>query len=57
MVKYLDGNIHLEKDGEFLKNEHGNPLDPKFPGYSEDFYREIVKDAGDKLKVKELPKK
>jgi dipeptidase len=56
MVKYLDGNLHPEKDGEFIRNEHGYPANPKFPGYSEGYYREVVKDAGDRLKVKELPK-
>lgn len=57
MVKYLDGNIHPEKDGEFLKNEYGNPHSPEYPGYDENFYRNVVKDAGEKLKMKEVPKK
>lgn len=55
MVKYLDGNLHEEKDGIFLRNEHGNPKPAKFPGYSEDFYRNVVKDAGERLKVKKNP--
>ncbi|MCA1744349.1 MAG: C69 family dipeptidase, partial [Bacteroidales bacterium] len=33
MVKYLDGNLHEEKDGIFLRNEHGNPKPAQFPGY------------------------
>jgi dipeptidase len=56
MIKYLDGNIHPEKDGDFLKNEYGNPHSPEYPGYDEDFYRNVVKDAGEKLKMKEVPK-
>ncbi len=56
LVKYNDGNLHEEKDGEFLRNEHGNPAHAKFPGYSAEYYQTIVKDAGDHLKLKELPK-
>lgn len=56
MVKYLDGNIHPEKDGKFLKNEYGNPHSPQYPGYDEEYYRNVVKDAGEKLKMKEVPK-
>ncbi|MCU4166332.1 dipeptidase [Carboxylicivirga caseinilyticus] len=56
LVKYNDGNLHEEENGVFKRNEHGNPAHAKFPGYSEDFYRSVVKDAGDKLKMRELPK-
>ena len=43
-LKYMDGNI---------KEPDGNNQNPKVeqPGYSEGFYRQIVKDTGDKLKV------
>ena len=57
MVKYIDGNLHKEEDGVFLRNPHGNPLHATFPGYSEDFYRNIVDKTGDKLKVKEIKQK
>ena len=56
MVKYLDGNVHPEKDGVFLRNRYGNPAPAQFPGYSESYYRNIIKETGDKLKLKELPK-
>jgi len=56
MVKYNDGNLHEEEDGVFKRNEHGNPAHAKFPGYSEEYYRSVVKDAGEKLKMRELPK-
>lgn len=56
MIKYLDGNIHPEEDGEFLRNEHGNPHPPEYPGYDEEYYRDVIEDAGDKLKMKEFPK-
>jgi len=57
LVKYNDGNLHEEVDGKFLRNEHGNPAHAKFPGYSEEYYKTIVKDAGDHLKLRELPTK
>ena len=43
-VKYMDGNIKTVVPGK---------RDPKVsqPGYGEDWYRQIVKESGDKLKV------
>ncbi len=55
LVKYNDGNLHEEENGVFKRNEHGNPAHAKFPGYSEEYYKTIVKDAGDHLKLRELP--
>lgn len=49
MVKYLDGNLHPEKDGKFLRTKHGAPVSPKHPGYNEDYYRSIVEKTGDKF--------
>ncbi len=57
MVKYLDGNLHPEKYGEFLRNPYGGPMNPQHPGYNEEYYREVVKDAGEKLRMKEYPPK
>lgn len=51
MVKYLDGNLHPEKNGVFLRNEHGNPAHAEFPGYSQDYYKRIVEETKDRLKV------
>lgn len=51
MVKYMDGNVKKEKDGQFQRNEYGMPVYPDFPGYDEQYYRNIVKETGDKLKV------
>ncbi len=51
MVKYIDGNVKKEKNGKFIRNEYGVPETPLFPGYDENYYRNIVKDTGDKLKV------
>ena len=55
LVKYNDGNLHEEVDGQFLLNEHGISKPPKFPGYSQEYYKTIVKDSGEHLKLRELP--
>ena len=52
LVKYLDGNIKQEKDGEFARTPYGMADRPKQPKYSEEFYRAIVNQIGDKIKVK-----
>jgi len=44
-TKYMDGNIKSKVPGQ--KNPKVNQ-----PGYSKDFYKIIVKETGDKLKVK-----
>ena len=53
LVKYLDGNMKREKDGEFERSNTGYPVSPKFPGYNEDYYKAIVSDpaAAENLKV------
>ncbi|MCM1521032.1 MAG: C69 family dipeptidase [Muribaculaceae bacterium] len=53
-VKYLDGNVKREKDGEFERTPEGMCPSPMFPGYDERYYRAIVNDTGDHLKVKEF---
>ena len=52
LVKYLDGNIKQERDGEFARTQYGMADHPKQPKYSDDFYRAIVNQIGDKIKVK-----
>lgn len=55
LVKYMDGNIKKQNDdGSFKRNGYGMPLSPKYGGYDEKYYRSIVEDTGDKLKVKEI---
>jgi dipeptidase len=49
LVKYLDGNIKQEKDGEFIRNPWGYPASPKHPGYPDDFKRVIINETGDKF--------
>jgi len=53
LVKYIDGNIKKEKNGRFLRNAHGYPASPDQPGYSEQWKRNVVKDAGKNLEVPE----
>ncbi|MEN8227180.1 MAG: C69 family dipeptidase [Bacteroidota bacterium] len=51
MVKYIDGNIKKEENGEFLRNPDGYPLGPDQPGYSDQWKEMVVKDAGKNLKM------
>ncbi|MDR1938717.1 MAG: C69 family dipeptidase [Tannerellaceae bacterium] len=53
LVKYIDGNVKKEENGQFKRNPYGLPASPDFPGYDEAFYRSIVAGAGDRLQVKE----
>ncbi len=51
LVKYLDGNVKKERDGQFARTPEGVPEYPEFPGYNERFLRSIVNEQGDRLKV------
>lgn len=51
LVKYMDGNIKKEKNGQFERTKTGYPVGPDQPGYSEEWMKEVVKDTGDKLLV------
>ncbi|MDR3129553.1 MAG: C69 family dipeptidase [Tannerellaceae bacterium] len=51
LVKYIDGNVKKEKDGQFVRNPYGRAVYPDFPGYDETYYRSIVRSAGERLKV------
>jgi dipeptidase len=53
LVKYIDGNVKKEENGQFKRNPYGLPLAPSFPGYDETYYRNIVAEAGERLQVKE----
>ena len=55
LVKYLDGNVKKEKDGQFERNEYGVPVQPEFGGYDDErYFQSIVKETGDKLKITEI---
>jgi len=51
LVKYMDGNVKREKNGQFERTKYGYPVGPAQPGYSEEWKRNVVKDTGDKLLV------
>lgn len=51
LVKYMDGNVKKEKDGQFERNEYGMPAGPDMPGYPQWWYDAIVKSTGDHFKV------
>ena len=52
LVKYMDGVVKKEENGQFKTNEYGKPTVPIRAGYSDSYYRMIVKDTGDKLKTR-----
>lgn len=51
MVKYIDGVIKKEENGTFKRNPYGLPESPSRPGYSNEYYKKIVEQTGDKYKV------
>ncbi len=51
LVKYLDGNIKAEENGAFKRTPTGMPATPKFGGYNDRYFRSIVNETGDRLKV------
>ncbi|MDR1182311.1 MAG: C69 family dipeptidase [Bacteroidales bacterium] len=55
LVKYIDGNIKKEKDGKFTNNGYSikQPEFPEQPKYPDWYYKMIIDDTGDNLKVKE----
>ena len=51
MVKYIDGVIKPEVNGEFKRNPHGQPASPIRAGYSNEYYKKIIEQTGDRYKV------
>jgi len=51
LVKYLDGNVKQEQDGEFLRNEWGFPKSPLHPNYPDSWKKTLIEETGDKLLV------
>lgn len=51
VIKYLDGNVKKEQDGVFLRTEDNYPMSPAFPGYNENWKRQVVDDNGSTLKM------
>jgi dipeptidase len=53
LVKYIDGNIKNEKDGNFLRTPEGYPAFPQQPGYNDAWKKSVIQDTGKKLLVPE----
>ncbi len=54
-VKFLDGNIKKQNpDGTFKRTETGLPVSPVFGGYNDRYFRQIVNENGDRLKVRKV---
>lgn len=51
LVKYIDGVIKKEEDGEFARNPFGQPANPLRPGYSNEYYQKIIDQTGDRYKI------
>ncbi len=51
LIKYMDGVVRKEKDGKFIRNEHGGVSSPNRVGYPKEYYERVVKETGDKYKV------
>jgi dipeptidase len=54
LVKYMDGNIKKEENGKFKNNGSSTtiPAFPDQPKYPDWYYKLIIDDIGDKIKVK-----
>ena len=52
LVKYLDGNVKQEENGEFLRNPWGYPKSPQFPGYPDSWKENLIDKTGDQYKLR-----
>lgn len=52
MVKYIDGTVRPERDGQYVRTPGGLGVPVERPGYPERYRREIVKATGDRFEVK-----
>lgn len=52
MIRYIDGNIKKVKDGKFEETPDKMVAFPDQPGYNETYYRHIIRETGNRLKVK-----
>ena len=42
LMKYMDGRMKNEDNGQFAKTPAGYPASPASPGYNEEYYRKVV---------------
>ena len=52
LVKYIDGNIKKENNGQFERTATGQAVFPQQPHYRQEWQRMIVKDHGDVIREK-----
>lgn len=52
VVKHNDMVVKKESNGQFERNEHGQGGLVTRPGYSENFWRRVVRETGDRYRVK-----
>jgi uncharacterized protein YneF (UPF0154 family) len=52
IVKYMDGTVKKEIDGDFIANQYGGSQYPNRPKLNENYLREIVKQKGEWLREK-----
>ena len=52
LIKYKDGNVMMEKNGRFERNESGKlPASPLHPAYPDWWYRKIIENNKDHFKA------
>lgn len=50
-IKYMDGVVRKENNGQFTRNEYGGPSSPQRVGYPQHYYDRVAKETGDKYKT------
>ena len=54
-MKYMDGRMKNEDNGQFAKTPAGYPASPASPGYNEEYYRKVVEaDTTQHLRIREV---
>lgn len=55
LMKYMDGRMKNEDNGQFAKTPTGYPASPASPGYNEEYYRKVVEaDTTQHLRIREV---
>lgn len=55
LMKYMDGRMKKEDNGQFAKTPAGYPASPASPGYNEEYYRKVVEaDTTQHLRIREV---
>jgi dipeptidase len=52
LVKYIDGNVKREENGQFKRNAHGFPAGPIQPGYNDAWKKQVIESNGEMLFIK-----